>query len=151
MFRGSFAHTVDPKGRVSVPAKFRDLIFASNDDRVVITNFRSESTPCLDVHPYPAWLRLEERMNQRPQFNPKVQAFTHYYISNAQECQVDKQGRILLPPLLRGYAQLGDTVMFTGVGSKFQVWDHQAWKQVFDRSESAIFEDAKGFFSDFEF
>ncbi len=78
MFRGRFAHGVDQKGRVSVPAKFRDLILASNDDRVMVTNFRSKQTPCLDVYPYAAWLRLEERMNQRPQFNPKVQAFTTY-------------------------------------------------------------------------
>lgn len=151
MFRGSFAHTVDPKGRVSVPARFRDIILASNDDRVVITNFRAESAPCLDVYPYPDWLRLEERMSQRPQFNPKVQAFTHYYISNAQECQVDKQGRILLPPLLRTYAQLGDSAMFTGAGPKFQVWDQKAWQQVFVKSEASIFDDPKTFFSDFEF
>ena len=151
MFRGSFAHSIDPKGRVSVPAKFRDLICASNDDRVVITNFRSESTPCLDVYAHADWLRLEERMSQRPQFNPKVQAFTHYYLSNAQECQVDKQGRMLLPPLLRTYAQLGETAMFTGVGTKFQVWDHKAWQHVFERSEKAIFTDPDNFFSDFEF
>ena len=151
MFRGSFAHSIDPKGRISVPAKFRDLICASHDDRVVITNFRSESTPCLDVNAYADWLRLEERMSQRPQFSPKVQHFTHYYISNAQECQVDKQGRMLLPPLLRAYAQLGDLAMFTGVGPKFQIWDHKAWQQVFERSEKAIFADPDQFFSDFEF
>ena len=150
MFRGRFAHGVDQKGRVSVPAKFRDLIFASNDDRVMVTNFRSKQTPCLDVYPYAAWLRLEERMNQRPQFNPKVQAFTTYYISNAQECSVDKQGRLLLPPLLREYAQLGDTAMVTGAGQKFQVWDQKAWQQVFAQAESMIFDDPE-FFTDFEF
>jgi len=150
MFRGSFVHTIDPKGRVSVPAKYRDLISASNEDRVVITNFRSNSTPCLDVHPYAAWLRLEERMSQRPQFHPKVESFTHFYISNAQECQLDKQGRILLPPLLRGYAQLTDAVMFTGHGTKFRLWNQRAWQEVFAKSEAAIFDDPN-FFSDFEF
>ena len=150
MFRGSFVHTVDAKGRVSVPAKFRDFIFAANDDRVVITNFRSKSAPCLDAHPYAEWLRLEERMSQRPQFNPKVEAFTHYYISNAQECQVDKQGRILLPPLLRTYAELRDEVMFTGHGSKFRLWDHKSWQKVFADSEAMIFDDPT-FFDDFEF
>ena len=141
MFRGSFVHTIDPKGRVSVPAKFRDSIFASNDDRVVITNFRSKSAACLDAHPYAAWLRLEERMSQRPQFNPMVEAFTHYYISNAQECHVDSQGRILLPPLLRTYAGLGDEIMFTGHGSKFRLWDRKAWLKVFADSEAMLLED----------
>ena len=150
MFRGSFAHTVDPKGRISVPAKFRELIFASDDDRVVIARFRSKSTPCLDVHPYAAWLRLEERMSQRPQFDPKVEAFTHYYISNAHECQVDKQGRLLLPPLLRSYAKLGDSAVISGHGNKFRIWDQKAWEDVSAQIESAIFDDPT-FFSDFEF
>jgi len=64
---------------------------------------------------------------------------------------VDKQGRMLLPPLLRTYAQLGDLAMLTGVGPKFQIWDHKAWQQVFERSEKAIFADPDQFFSDFEF
>jgi MraZ protein len=151
MFRGIFAHTVDPKGRVSVPARFRDLILAGNDDRVMITNFRSDKTPCLEVYPFAAWLRLEENVGQQPQFDPKVQAFTKYYISNAQECQVDKQGRILLPPLLRGYARLGDAVMFAGAGQKFQIWDQPSWQEVFQRAEDAIFTDPSAFFEGFKF
>lgn len=144
-------HTVDPKGRISVPARFRDLILASNDDRVMVTNFRAESTPCLDVYPYPAWLRLEESIAQQPQFDPKVQAFTNYYVASALEAQLDKQGRILLPPLLREYAKLEDTVMLTGAGTKFRVFDNAAWQQVFHRSEAAIFDDPQSFFSDFKF
>lgn len=148
MFRGKFVHTVDPKGRISVPARFRDLILASNEDRVMITNFRAQSAPCLDVYPYPAWLSLEESIAQQPQFDPKVQAFMHYYVSSALECQIDKQGRILLPPILREYAKLEDTVMLTGAGKKFQVWNHAAWQDVFDRSEAAIFADPTSFFGD---
>lgn len=144
-------HTVDPKGRVSVPARFRDLILASNEDRVMITNFRAEKTPCLDIYPYPAWLRLEEAVAQQPQFDPKVQAFTHYYISSAQECQVDKQGRILLPPILRSYAKLGESVVVSGAGAKFQVFDQASWQVVFDRSEEAIFSDPGSFFDGIKF
>lgn len=150
MFRGSFAHTVDPKGRVSVPARFRDLILSSNDDRVVLTNFESQATPCLDVYPYAAWLSMEERFLKRPQFDPRVQAFTEYYIGGAQECQIDKQGRVVLPPLLRTHAHLGEAVMITGAGAKFQIWDSQAWQQVFARARKQIFEDP-AFFKDLEF
>ena len=144
-------HTVDPKGRVSVPARFRDLILASNEDRVMITNFRAEKTPCLDIYPYPAWLRLEESVAQQPQFDPKVQAFTLYYISSAQECQVDKQGRILLPPILRSYAKLGESVVVSGAGAKFQVFDQASWQVVFERSEEAIFNDPGSFFDGIKF
>ena len=133
-----------------MPAKWRDLISVGEIDRVMITNFRSGPTPCLDVYPYAAWLSMEERMSKRPQFHPKVQAFTEYYISNAQECQMDKQGRILLPPLLRTRARLVDAVIFTGAGPKFQIWDEKAWDEVHSRAETAIFTDPAAFFSDLE-
>jgi MraZ protein len=94
---------------------------------------------------------LEDTIGQQPQFDPKVQAFTHYYISQAQECQVDKQGRILLPPLLREYARLRDTAMFTGAGPRFQIWDQRAWQEVHERSEALIFDDANAFFTGFKF
>jgi MraZ protein len=148
MFQGSFVHAVDPKGRVSVPAKFREVILGTKDDRLVVTNFREQSTPCLDVYPIAAWTRLQERMSQRPQFDRKVRTFTRYYIANAQECQVDRQGRMLLPPMLRAYAQLGDTVTFAGFNEKFQIWDRGNWARVFEESEKAIFEDPE-FFTEF--
>ena len=151
MFRGSFVHAVDPKGRVSVPSRFRDVIVATHDERVVITNFRFEDMPCLEVFPHTAWQRLEENMSLQPQFDPKVQAFTRYYIANAQEAQVDKQGRILLPPSLRSYAKLNDAVTFAGAGAKFQIWDRANWQIVFERSEAAIFGDPQTFFTDFKF
>ena len=145
MFRGSFEHTVDDKGRVSVPAKFRDRITAANDDRVVITNFQFTTLRCLDVYPYPAWVRLEERVLQQPQFDLRVQHIYQYYFAEAQDQQLDKQGRILLPPTLREYANLRRDVVFVGQGEKFQIWDRDARKQVHSRAESAVFEDPNFF------
>ena len=141
MFRGTFEHTVDDKGRLSVPAKFRDLLIASNDDRVVVTNFQSDSIPCLHVYPYPAWVRLEGQVVQRPQLDPRTQHFQNYYIAAAQDCQLDKQGRILLPQGLRAYAKLEQSVTITGIGEKFSVWDRDAWKGVFGQSEKTVFAD----------
>lgn len=141
MFRGTFEHTIDGKGRLSVPAKFRDLLIASNDDRVVVTNFQAHSIPCLHVYPYPAWVRLEGSITQRPQLDPRLQHFQNYYIAGAQDCQLDKQGRILLPQGLRSYAKLDQAVTITGVGEKFCVWDRAAWKGVFAESEKTVFED----------
>src|SRR5713101_8200010 len=106
MFRGTFEHTIDDKGRVSVPERFRELLLATNDDRLVITNVRIASVPCLDVYPHAAWVQLEERLQAKPQFNPRVVDFQNYYVASAHDCVLDKQGRILLPPPLREHAAL---------------------------------------------
>jgi len=139
MFRGNFEHTIDDKGRVSVPAKFRDEITATNDDRLVVTNFRWKSIHCLDGYPYRAWIRLEDRVRQRPQLDLLMQAFGQYYIGGARECEVDKQGRILLPQPLRAYAHLEHNVVFVGNGEKFQIWDLDAWRQSREEAEEMIF------------
>ena len=141
MFRGMFEYTIDDKGRVSVPSKYRDALLATNDDRVVITNFVLASVRCLDVYPYPAWIDLEERLRKRPQFDAKMMRFQNYYISGAHECQFDKQGRILLPPSLRDYAGLSREVTFTAAGEKFRIWDRAAWAKVFAESEQALLSD----------
>ncbi|HVN87752.1 MAG TPA: division/cell wall cluster transcriptional repressor MraZ [Candidatus Binatia bacterium] len=138
MFRGTFEHTIDDKGRVSVPAKYRDALLATNDDRVVITNFVLASVRCVDVYPYPAWLELENRLRQRPQFDAKVMQFQNYYVAGAHECQCDKQGRILLPPSLREYAQLDREVTFTAASEKFRIWNREAWAKVFADAEQGL-------------
>ena len=138
MFRGTFEHTVDDKGRVSVPARFRDSLLASGDERVVLTNFFVDSFRCLDAYPYPAWVQLEERLRARPQFDAKVMRFQNYYFAGAHECQVDKQGRILLPPILRDYAGLTRDVTFTAAGEKFRIWDREVWSKVFVDAEQAL-------------
>lgn len=138
MFRGMFEHTIDDKGRVSVPARFRELLQATNDNRVVITNFMIESVRCLDVYPDAAWAQLEERLLAQPQFNQRILRFQNYYFASAHDCELDKQGRILLPPSLREHAGLTKDVVFTSALEKFRIWDRNQWKQVFGQAEQAI-------------
>ena len=140
MFRGKFEHTIDDKGRVSVPARFREFLQATNDDRVVITNFFMGSARCLDVYPYAAWVELEQRLQSKPQFDQRVMHFQNYYFANAHDCLLDKQGRILLPPSLREYARLKRDVVFTSATKKFRIWDREEWQKVFGESEQAIME-----------
>jgi MraZ protein len=140
MFRGKFEHIIDDKGRVSVPARFREFLQATNDDRVVITNFFMGAARCLDVYPYAAWVELEQRLQAKPQFDQRVMHFQNYYFANAQDCLLDKQGRILLPPSLREYAGLKRDVVFTSAAKKFRIWDREQWKKVFGESEQAIME-----------
>jgi MraZ protein len=140
MFRGMFEHTIDDKGRVSVPARFREVLQAANDDRLVITNFFMASARCLDVYPHAAWLQFEERLRTKPQFDQRVMRFQNYYIAAAHECVLDKQGRILLPPTLREYAGLRRDLVFTSALEKFRIWDREQWKRVFDEAEQGFME-----------
>lgn len=140
MFRGKFEHSIDDKGRVSVPARFREHLQAMNDDRVVITNFMVASVRCLDVYPHAAWVQLEERLRTKPQFDPRILRFQNYYFANAHDCLLDKQGRILLPPSLREYAGLDKEVVFTSALEKFRIWSREKWSQVFGEAEQGILE-----------
>jgi len=140
MFRGKFEHTIDDKGRVSVPARFREFLQATNDDRVVITNFTMSSVRCLDVYPHAAWVQLEQRLLAKPQFDQRVLRFHNYYVANAHDCVLDKQGRILLPPSLREYAGLAKEVVFTSAIEKFRIWDRDRWNQVFGEAEQHMIE-----------
>jgi MraZ protein len=140
MFRGKFEHTIDDKGRVSVPMRFREFLQATNDDRVVITNFMISSVRCLDVYPHAIWVQLEEKLRAKPQFDQRILRFQNYYSANAHECELDKQGRILLPPTLREYAGLKKDAVFTSALEKFRIWDREQWTRVFAEAEQSFIE-----------
>ena len=141
MFRGCFEHTVDIKGRLSIPAKFREVLLGKGDDRIVITNFVVEQARCLDVYPFDEWVRFEDEVRKKPRFDRRIIAFQNYYLGGASECAVDKQGRILIPPLLREYAGLKRDVVLVSVLDKFRVWDKEAWKKVFAEAEEKLMQD----------
>jgi MraZ protein len=141
MFRGSFEHTLDNKGRLSIPAKFREVLLGKGDDRIVITNFVVEQARCLDVYPFDEWVRFEDEVRKKPRFDRRIIAFQNYYLGGASECAVDKQGRILIPPLLREYANLKRDVVLVSVLDKFRVWDKEAWKKVFAEAEEKLMQD----------
>lgn len=140
MFRGTFEHCIDEKGRVSIPVRFREILQSSGDSRVVITSFRIKGEPCLDVYPYKAWTELEERLQQKPQFDLKVLNFQNYYCAAAQDCEIDRQGRILLPSILRDHAQLKSNVRFTSAFSKFRMWNPESWAKVYAQVEQQFIE-----------
>lgn len=139
MFRGTFEQKIDEKGRVNVPVKYRDALRGEEDDRVFITNFRVGPVRCLEVSPYAVWLRLEQWLRERPPLTAEAIRFYHnFYIPGAQECQIDKQGRLLVPPRLRGFAGLMKDVVFTGALDRFRIWDIDAWLPVFEGGEQIL-------------
>jgi MraZ protein len=141
MFRGSFPHTIDEKGRAAIPGKWRELLSGQDDNRLVLTRFVVEGTRCLDAYPHTEWARFEERMLQQRRFGRAVVRFENYYISRAHDCLIDKQGRILIPPQLREYANLKKEVVFAGVLTKFRIWNAEAWERVDQAAEDAIMDD----------
>lgn len=134
-FHGTFVQRIDEKGRVSIPVSYRELLRAEND-RLFVTNFKVDETRCLDAYLPSQWRNLEARLRGREDLSPEaIRFFQHYYFPGAHECQLDKQGRLLVPPLLRDHAGLVKDVVFTGSVSKFQIWDREAHRPVRDAAE----------------
>lgn len=136
MFRGRFTHTIDDKNRVSIPSKFREILTANYDERLILTNFDG----CLWGYPYPEWLKIEERVAALPQFKPEVKALQRVFISAATECPIDKQGRILIPPTLLEYADIKRELIFVGLINRIEVWASEKWAPVFEESQKSISE-----------
>lgn len=141
MFRGSFEHTIDGKGRLSIPSKFRDVLVGKGDERIVITNFVVDGMRCLDVYPIDEWLRFEEEIRKKPKFERRMVMFQNYYLGGACECALDKQGRILIPPALRKYGDLKRDVVLVSALEKFRVWDRELWKKIFAEAEDKLMQD----------
>jgi MraZ protein len=127
MFRGRYQHTIDPKGRLSVPAKFRDVLLAQyNRDLLLVPNEH-----CLEVHPLEEWQRIEARMREQSVFRADVQALSRLYISRAAEVELDAAGRILIPPVTREQAGLAkkEVTLVGGGLARFEVWDRARFEE----------------------
>jgi transcriptional regulator MraZ len=138
MFRGNFEHVVDDKGRVAIPARFREALSGLHEERLVVTKFGHRGQRCLDVYPLGPWRRLERRILSKNGLDPRVIGFRNYYVGGAQECQLDGQGRILVPEDLRKYAGLGRDAMFAGDIDKFRIWNKKIWQEVFEKDEHFV-------------
>jgi MraZ protein len=119
MFRGRYQHTIDPKGRLSIPARFRDVLARFDGVLIVVPNDNS-----IEVHPLEEWERLEARISERSAFDPDVRKIGRLYISRAKEVALDNVGRILLPPDSREQGGLQRDVTLLGPGRMyFEIWD----------------------------
>lgn len=144
-FRGNFLHSLDDKGRVSLPAVFRQRLEESTS--VVLTNFVCDGARCLDGFTLPHWEKFEEKLRQRSQFDPKVRKLENYYLARAAECSVDGNGRIHIPQHLRSYASLEREVIFASTLQGFRIWERRVWDLVFREAEQALL-DNPGLFVD---
>lgn len=132
VFRGRYEHTMDAKGRTSLPARYRDVLASISERRIVLT---SGLDPCLVAYTPPEWTAFEERLAKLPQFDRAVQKLRRIYVSGAVECDVDDSGRILVPPTLREHAGLEKDVLWAGSGKYAELWDKSRWKSHFETTE----------------
>jgi len=123
MFRGRSIHTLDAKGRIRIPTRFRDILKTRYEDRFVITNLDR----CLVAYPLQEWEIIEEKLGSLSLVRQDVKAFQRFFISGATECNFDKQGRILIPQTLREHASLEREVVLAGMLRSFEVWSKDSW------------------------
>jgi MraZ protein len=143
-FRGTFEQKIDDKGRVNVPQRFRDLLLAGENDRIFITNSRVEGVSCLDAYPPAEWAKIEERLAERKDPDSDITRFyLNYYVPGVQECQLDRQGRILLPPRLREYADLDREAIFFGVVHMFRIFNRNSHRTVIDSGEKPLIDNPR--------
>ena len=120
MFRGRYQHTLDPKGRVSIPSKYRDLLAQYDGATLVLV----PNEHAVEVHPLEEWERVEVRINEKSMFDAELRKVGRLYISRAREVELDGAGRILIPPDTRTQGGLGRDVMLVGIGRRFfEIWD----------------------------
>lgn len=145
MFRGLHEHTIDAKGRVSLPQKFRDGLLGGSakadaakvdrdseqgdDDAGESLIITTGIDKCLVAYPKAEWDAFEARLAALPQFDPAVVQIKRIYVAGATECTIDRHGRLLIPPMLREYAGLGRDVVFAGMVTTIEIWSKETWTE----------------------
>jgi MraZ protein len=136
MFLGDYQHTLDAKGRVSLPAKFR----AEMTGKLVIAKGFED---CLYVYPADEYNRFVEGLLKKEDFDPRIRRLRRFFATGAQEAEIDSAGRVSLPAVLRDYAGLKKDIAVTGNGTRIEIWDAEAWNAYNGEDEGSIEDLAK--------
>jgi MraZ protein len=127
MFRGIHSINLDPKGRLAVPTRYRDRLQLDAAGQLIVT-IDTESA-CLLLYPLPEWEIIEAKLQNLPSFNEQARRIQRLLIGHATELEIDANGRILLPSLLREHAKIDKKVVLIGQGKKFELWDDATWTE----------------------
>lgn len=128
MFIGEYSHSIDLKGRVAIPSKFRLIL---GRDAVVTKGVDY----CLFVYPKEEWEKLAQKLSQLPISDIKARAFSRSMLAGAGEIEFDRQGRVLLPGYLREFANLKNMVVVVGVYNRIEIWDEKKWKEYKEKTD----------------
>lgn len=124
-FRGASAISLDSKGRLAIPARYREMLMNQCGGRLVCTI--DVASCCLMLYPLPEWEMIETKLQGLSSTNPQERSFKRLLIGHAADCEMDKNGRFLLPAPLRKYAKLDKSIMLVGQLNKFEIWAESAW------------------------
>lgn len=133
MFRGSSYHTIDPKGRIIIPSRFREPLKNGDGSSAMVSKFDGG----LVAYALDEWEKVEQKILSLAQTSDNMRRFRRVFIGGAFECRCDKQDRILIPPSLRDYALLKKEIVMVGVLNKFEIWSRERW----DAENTILFED----------
>ena len=122
LFIGEYEHSVDAKGRVIMPVKLREDI----GEKFIVTKGLDG---CLFAYSYQEWTNFEEKLKTLPLTNKNARDFVRFFLTGAVECEIDKQGRFLIPGNLRDYATLEKEIVIIGVGTRIEIWNKKEWKK----------------------
>lgn len=132
MFRGTSEINLDVKGRINIPTRYRAEIEDGCERQMIVTVGLNEKCAgedgCLWLYPLPEWERVERDILKQPTLNKMASKLKRFFIGNACECEMDKQGRLLLPEKLRKHAGFEKRVMLVGQLNKFEIWNDEAWQ-----------------------
>jgi len=130
MFLGEYQHSLDSKGRITIPAKLREQL----GDRFVVTKGLEN---CIFLYPLREWQTIENKLRTLPFTRADVRSFARFFFSGASELEVDKQGRTVLPSNLREYASIEKDLMIIGVGSRAEIWAVENWEKYIEGAEAS--------------
>lgn len=125
MFIGEYQHTIDSKGRIIIPSKFREEL----GDEFVITKGLDN---CLFVYPQEEWTIVEDKLKSLPLTNRDARAFIRFFFSGASESNLDKQGRVLIPQNLREHSKIDKDAVIIGVATRLEIWSKEIWENYID-------------------
>ncbi len=134
MFTGPSHVSIDAKGRVAIPTRYRDALGVN----LVLT---ADPSGCLLLFPADAWQPFADRVSALPNLNPRIKAMQRMWLGYRSDCEVDAAGRIVLSPELRDYAKLERSVHLFGQGDRFELWSERGWQDVVDLAQRSMREE----------
>jgi len=129
-FSGKYYYTVDPKGRIIIPAPFREIITSNYSAKLFITNAPFDK--CLHIYPMEEWNKLQEQVRTKPRSDQAIRFFLRRVIASAIETEMDRQGRVLIPVSLREDASINSNIVMAGQIDRIELWDRSEWDTWFD-------------------
>ena len=132
MFSGRYEYAIDDKGRLSIPSKFREILSANFDMKLILTNLDG----CIAAYPDREWADVQQRIADSGALKKEARSFLRFFFSGASDCPIDRLGRILIPQSLRSYGGIRKNVVIVGMNKKIEIWAEEAWAEIVKEATS---------------